>query len=100
MLCVAGCYHRDIVAVNSRRQNRGEFALCVSRHLHKHAKMRQKKNAELQRVFCSKFKPQANEIIILHNHKMHKKAVNMPKNGWVDLRLKQWNVSTKDMTGC
>ena len=32
MLCVAGCYRRDIAA-NSRRQNRGEFALCVSRHL-------------------------------------------------------------------
>ena len=31
-LCVAGCYRRDIAA-NSRRQNRGEFALCVSRHL-------------------------------------------------------------------
>ena len=31
-LCVAGCCRRDIAA-NSRRQNRGEFALCVSRHL-------------------------------------------------------------------
>ena len=29
-LCVAGCYRCDIV-VNSRRQNCGEFALCVSR---------------------------------------------------------------------
>ena len=31
-LCVAGCYHCDIAA-NSRRQNHGEFALCVSRHV-------------------------------------------------------------------
>ena len=31
-LCVAGCYRRDIAA-NSRHQNRGKFALCVSRHL-------------------------------------------------------------------
>ena len=31
-LCVAGCYRHDIAA-NSRRQNRDEFALCVSRHL-------------------------------------------------------------------
>ena len=30
-LCVAGCYHCDIV-VNSQCQNCSEFALCVSRH--------------------------------------------------------------------
>ena len=31
-LCVAGCCHD--IATNSRRQNRREFALCVSRQLH------------------------------------------------------------------
>ena len=34
MLCVAGCYCRDIAA-NLQRQNRGQFALCVSRHLNR-----------------------------------------------------------------
>ena len=32
VLCVAGCYRHDIAA-NSQHQNRGKFALCVSRHL-------------------------------------------------------------------
>ena len=34
MLCVAGCYRRDIM-VNLQCQNHGKFAFCVSRHLHR-----------------------------------------------------------------